>query len=244
MALFLDLLTGVLVDSTFKDGVGEPLDNLEGTEIEPQHTSTGYGDLVPALGYNEFDGHVYVCGATNSGKSFMINKMLMADKKKREIFLFTDLERRDPSYMPLFDSERMKIVRDKKTQEWEIGVDDLRDKIEGNIILFDDVTDPRVKELRNRLLLRGRHKNIMVVAVNHKMRDWNNTKDLLNDAKYLVAFPNSNRGTIIKYLREEFDVPTKARRLIIKQARDDGRQIIFHKFAPNAIATAHTVFLV
>lgn len=243
MALFLDIESGEIITPDLQAPHIEP-EKLEGTDIESEQTSTGYGDLIPALGYNEFDGHIYVSGATNSGKSFFINKMLLHDRKKRKVYMFTDLKKQDPSFKELFATERLKIVVEKKVEEWEISQSDFRNKVDGSIIVFDDSSDPEVRQLMIDGLLKGRHRKSTIVAVNHKLREWSATKTLLNDAKYIVAFPNSNRGAIIKYLREEFDVNTTARRLIIKQAVSDGRQIIFHRFAPNAVATAKTVFII
>ena len=246
-ALFLDAENGELVTNDLDEIGGHPHllpDDLHDMDIEPEETSVGYGDLVPALGYNDFDGHVFVSGATNSGKSFFINKMLMHDNKKREVFMFTDLKTKDPSFEPLFNTDRLKVVREEAIEDWEISQKDFRNKVDGSIVVFDDATDPDVKDLMDSALLRGRHRKTVVVAVNHKLRDWGNTKHLLNDAKYIIGFPNSNRGTLIKFIREEFDTQPRLRRFILKKALQDGRQIIFHRFAPNAIATAKTVFIV
>ena len=221
------------------EGLGEFLD-LDDDEVQ---AFTGYGNLVPALGMQEWDGHVFVSGATGSGKTFLINTMLMNDKKKRKVFLFTDHQKRDESLMPMYKSGRLKIVRDDPddNKKWEVSVGDfLRDK-KGAIAMFDDCTDEAALFMRDKALRHGRHHKMMVICVNHKMRDRDATKHALVNARFMIAFPSSNKGVVGAFMKDWMEMPPKARRAILRQAGRDGRQIVFHMQCPNAVATAKSV---
>jgi hypothetical protein len=238
--LFIDAATGKTV--TAEDFTTDfQVDLNDVNSISTSDIVGGFQDLIPALGYNAFDGHTYVSGATESGKSFLINKMLMNDRRKRNAFLFTDLKKRDKSFMPMFDSGRLKIVRDRASDPWEADFREFQAKVDGSILIFDDVSDPSHLKLRDNALLKGRHRDVIVIAVNHKLRNWLATIHLLTDAKYIVGFPSSNRGTILKYVKEEFGVSGKVARFVIKKALEDGRQISFHRFAPNVVATQKSI---
>lgn len=241
-ALFTDNSNNnVIYDEDIKQNQEINFDDSSSVDINKDDIIEGFKDLVPALGYNKFDGHTYVSGATESGKSFFINKMLMNDRRKRDVFLFTDLPKRDKSFMPMFESGRLKIVRRKASEPWEADYIEFQSKLHGSILVFDDISDPDVLQMRDHALLKGRHKDVVVIAVNHKMRNWMDTVQLLTDCKYIVGFPNSNRGTIQRYIKDEFGVNHKTSKIVMQKAIQDGRQIIFHRFSPNVVATQKSV---
>ena len=219
---------------------------LEAAEIPPDFTAGGYGNLVPALGIEEWDGHVFVSGATGSGKSFLINMMLLHDQRKRPVFLFTDHDKKDPSFEPMFKSGRLKRVKDPhdESKPWEIGTGQFFRKKDKSILLFDDCNTPDMLTMRDNALRKGRHSDTMVVCVNHKMRDRDATKDALVNARFIVSFPSSNRGAVSNFMKDFLGMSTKARRAILRQADDDGRQLIIHAQAPNVVATAKSVIKV
>lgn len=215
-------------------------------ELKPEHSSSGFNFLVPPLGYNKWDGHTYVSGATGSGKSFLINHMLMNDKKRRKSFLFTDLDHRDESLMPMFKTGRLKIHRPEHlvNMPWEVGNKEVMKNLKDSVLVFDDVTDPDILRFRDEVLEKGRHKNIVAVTVNHKLRDYAITKKMLNESKYIVAFPNSNRGVVLRFLGDHLGMNRKTRNEVADIAGREGRHLMIHNFAPNMVASAKSILKV
>lgn len=243
-ALFRCLDKDLVVTSDGKDLQVPPgMAELPFDEEEDLEGWTGCTDFVPALGLQKWDGHIYLCGATGSGKTFMIKKMLGADKQRRKIYLFTDHQRQDPSLKELYDSGRLKmVVRVKNSNhKWQVDYGQMYRGLKGSIVVFDDATEQEILDFRDQILRQGRHKNVMAVTVNHKMRDNAATKHMWTNCRFVVCFPGANRGEVMGFLGRNLEIQPKARRRIIRQAIDDGRHMIFHMQAPNAIATAQSI---
>ena len=248
-ALFIDTETEEIV---YADGLklvsdktpltGRLLEDLDQDETDSA-AFTGYQNLVPALGYNKFDGHVYVSGATGAGKSFLINEMLKHDRRQRLVFLFTDHKKVDPSLKPMIQSGRMLIVRREPDEQkpWEVSTGQFARDKKGSIIMFDDCTDPDAIFMRDNALRKARHEDTVVVCVNHKLRDSKATKHMLTNARFLIAFPSSNRGAVGAFMKDWMEMPPKSRRSILRLSIADGRQIVFHMQSPNVVATARSV---
>ena len=246
--LFLDIDTEELVTS---DGLHitppkgkEQLTHLaDALDEDDVQAWTGFQNLVPALGFQKWDGHIYVSGATGAGKSFMINMMLMHDNRKRKVFLFTDHKRVDPSLKPMIKVGRMFIVREKpdSRKRWEVPISRfIRDK-KGSIIMFDDATHPDVLFMRDNALRKGRHSDSMVICVNHKLRDHGVTKHALTNARFMITFPSANRGGVMNFMKDTLEMQPRARRAVLKLAVEDGRPLTFHLQSPNVLATAKSI---
>lgn len=211
-------------------------------------------DWIPALGRKTWDGHIFICGSTGAGKSYIIKKMLMEDVKQRKIYLITDLEDKDPSFKELWSSGRLKRVvlePKKKLRSHEVDVVTLNEKIQkskkgkGIVLIFDDVS-PRKKSInafRDDVLEKGRHKNITAIVVTHQMRAHGLTKSPLNDSEYIICFPSANRSQVLAFLKDKMDMPAWKRRMVVDKAKSDGRHLTIHLWAPNFIASAKSVMM-
>lgn len=194
-------------------------------------------DWLPALGYNVsgFDGHTYLAGATNSGKSFFINKMVKNDKLRRSIILFTDLHNKDKSlgdldYIKFDDSGQYNF-------EW------LHKNDSNKILIFDDVQfNKSILTYRDFMLEKARHMKSTIITVNHRLQDYAKTKVALNDARYIVTFPSTNRGNILRYLKYEFEINKDfINELINLSQEQSGQYLIIHKHNPIWFATTENL---
>lgn len=191
---------------------------------------------LPCLGYSKkaFDGHIYISGATGSGKTYFIKRMVMNDKKRRKLILFTDLKYKDPS---LVDVEYDKFDETgEKNWEW------VEQNEKNKILVFDDVQfNEKILEYRDKMLEKGRHMNTIVVCVNHRLQDNWRTRVPLNEARFLVTFPCSNRGNVFRYLKHEFEIDPKKLNYILDRACTEGRYLIIHRFHPVCVASTETI---
>jgi hypothetical protein len=187
---------------------------------EDNITSMPGAYLIPQLGVNSWDGHIYVSGATGAGKSYLIRQIVENDLKNRKVYLFSEVND-DPSLSGLF------------LNTYNEGVDSLDD----SICIFDDYQD---NKLRDSLLEKGRHKNSVVICVNHKHRQWRDTMKPLNESKYVILFPSANKGTAINEMRM-LGMNNKQRNAIVEWSASKGRYMIIHQHAPNAVICAQGI---
>lgn len=191
---------------------------------------------IPAVGLSDWDGHVYISGATGSGKSYLINKILEKDnlKKKRERIMFTDLKNRDESIPEAY----------KKFGDYGVDNQYVSSHIDKNMFIFDDSTDPDILKFRNHMLEKARHRKATVIAVNHRLRDGTRTKELMNESRYVVTFPSSNRGAVGSYMKDYMQMRPRAIEDAIQRTISEGRHLVFHLNHPNALASKETAWLI
>ncbi len=194
--------------------------------------------FVPALGYEKFDGHIFVSGATGAGKSYFIKEMLKHDRRRRPVILFSDLQDKDPSLRGI-----------KKLHKYEpngeINGGWVQANMKGSICLFDDVQfNVDVLQFRDMLLEKGRHHDVVVVCVNHKLRDRERTKVPLNEARFVITFPCANKGAVGRYMRDEFEMSTKKVQERLEEICTTSRYLIFHKHSPQMMASQQKIWYI
>jgi len=207
------------------------LDLNDSKSVETKTDGSEYrkdGLLIPHIGCSEWDGHIYVSGATGSGKTWLIGQILANDKLRRIVHYYSDLED-DVSLQLLYDQGR--IIKTNST-----NLDDVKD----SIVLFDDCTNSTLMVFRDQLLERGRHQNTMVVCVNHKYRQWRATMIPLNESRWVITFPFANKPTSVQIL-QGIGVNKNDAKDIVNQVVEDGRHMAIHQFAPNFILSTKSI---
>lgn len=193
---------------------------------------------VPALGYtrssDNFDGHIYISGATGSGKSYMIKKIIQNDQIKRRCILFTDLHKEDPT---LKDIDYIRY-----DPEGEYDMDWVEENQSNKIMIFDDVQyNEDLLKYRDHMIEKGRHLDTVVICVNHRLQDYQKSKVPLNDSRFIVTFPISNKGNVKRFLEYEFGIDKKEINEIVNLSCKEGRHLIMHKFHPVTMATTESI---
>lgn len=226
--------TKELVDILFIDDVSKKTidaDDFKSNKI--LHLDNAF--WIPALGTRKFDGHIYISGATGSGKSFIIRKIIDNDYRKRDCILFSDLNDKDPAYQGM--SYTKYDEKGENDSKW------LKDNQSNKIMIFDDVQyNENILKYRDYMLEKGRHIGTVVISVNHKLQDYHATKVPLNECRFIIAFPCSNRGSVFRYLKDEIEVNVKMIQDILDVACDEGRHLVVHRFYPNVLATTESLF--
>lgn len=209
-------------------------------DLKDEHVKLPDGYWIPALGTREFDGHIYISGATGAGKSYVIRKMINNDKKRRTCILFTDLGNEDPVFDGM-DYKKYAPVHNEARNE--VDGHWLKRNGDNKIMIFDDVQfNKEIIQYRDFMLEKGRHIGSIVICVNHKLQDYFNTKVPLNESRFVICFPCANKGAVTRYLKRELELEKKKLIDIIETCCNEGRQMIIHKFAPSCIAGKESIF--
>lgn len=175
---------------------------------------------------DEWTGHFLISGATGSGKTWVAKEILRHSSKK--IVLVTDIRGRDQSLKVLERQGRI-----------ERATNPIR--VSNAFVLFDDVRSAEMNEWRDKLYEQGRHANVTVITINHRLREGLKLAKVIQDSEWIVLFPCANKTIVNNYLGEVLRIPTRFRNALIQLACRDGRYLYIHNWAPNFFMTAKSV---
>ena len=195
---------------------------------EFRKTSTFTGrNLIPSL-HPQWFAPVFIAGATKSGKSYLVDTMLLRDK--RPVYYVSDLLGNDPSLKWIRRTGRLRPIQHPLEMS----------SMQNSVILFDDARDEDMLDWMEKLFQQGRHHKISVICIKHMIRGQKNMR-LMMDAEWLVFFPRSNKTQILRYLKDIHDMPAGQRRMLVNHAAKDGRYLFIHQWAPNIFVTSKSV---
>jgi hypothetical protein len=161
--------------------------------------------VLPSLDVVE---RLYISGPSGSGKSYFISKWLSMNRKmyknknKKDIIILSRIKKDEQ--LDKFKPERPGL--EEMLEDPYTGED-----LTNEIVIFDDVDSIRDKvvknavyNLRNDLLVCGRHFWVTVICTSHIIMDRNESKFCLNEATTIVIFPKSGQTYQIKRLLKEY----------------------------------------
>lgn len=150
---------------------------------------------------------LYIAGRSGSGKSYYAMRYIKEYKKKykdREVYLFTYLTEEDQT---LRDLKVKKFKLDKKFLEAELEIG----FFEKSLVIFDDIdfiTDKaiykKVRDILDKILGTGRHKEISCIYTSHILTNNVQTKMILNECHSITVFPSGLPKRNIDYLLEAY----------------------------------------
>lgn len=199
----------------------EILDAYKKEKAKRLYLTTGSLTPVPNL-QNENTDSILITGPRGSGKSYFSAQYMKNYRKyfpKNNILVISSKGERDNNFTDIKGLMRYEIDDDVANEN--IDLDDFKD----SLIVFDDYENfPKTKkkgylsqqdfvnELRDKMLIEGRTRNISVLMINHIIFNNSKTKTPLTEANKIVLMSSCN--TYIKermlkiylgYHREELD---------------------------------------
>jgi len=207
----------------------------------------------------EYTHHMLLAGGTGSGKTHfataMILRNLQGPKRFRRHFLIISAEWDEDS--------TLKPLKQEKFQQWVRGVDvsenglkdsawntkeeffnnEVKIRVEhaprGAVVLCDDNMDSCCPDLLRRLINRGlrvfRHQGISLMVIVHSIRSGAWSQQAYNSIRYLVLFPQSQKGKITNYLNQDVGLPLKEARETVREFAQTGRSLVVRIHNPESL---------
>ena len=151
--------------------------------------------------------HMYIAGATGSGKSYYISdylKLINKYQPKREIFIFSDVEH-DKAFEDLSNVTRIAI--DMTLVNEPITPAELQD----SVCLFDDIDSIQNKTIKKEvyalmssLYKRGRHENVTVISTTHNITEYHKSRTAINESAVIVLFLHSGSTHGQRYIMSKY----------------------------------------
>ena len=139
---------------------------------------------------------VFVSGLSGSGKSTMIQNLILNNPPKGDgfVFLFSPITE-DESLSKIKKLIHLDFVDFERENEKEFEFEDIP---AGSICIFDDYQTarkdllPLYQELLDKIMERGRHNSISCYVVSHNPLAGVKTKVAIRESTYMLVFPRSN----------------------------------------------------
>ena len=208
---------------------------------------------------NQYTHHMLLAGGTGSGKTHFAREMIMRNlqgpKRFRRHFLIISAEwDADSTLKPLKQEKYRQFVRgvdisenSLKDSEWntkeEFFQNEVKLRVEhaprGAVCLIDDGMDGACPDLLRRLINRGlrvfRHQGISLMVIVHSIRSGAWSQQAYNSIRYLVLFPQSQKGKITNYLNQDVGMPLKEARETVREFSQTGRSLVVRIHNPECL---------
>lgn len=187
---------------------------------------------------------LYISGASNSGKSYFASQYTKLFRKifpSKPIYIFSCLSE-DPAFDSIPNITRVLINDEIVSNPIELK------ELSNSLVIFDDCDDLEGKQkkaiitLQKALLQLARKQRTYVISTNHLTTDYSRTRHLLNEANYIVCFPNSGgKAGLERMFSYYLGIKKKQAEQILTT---DSRWLVIHKSAPNFVMTEHEIYLI
>lgn len=236
-----DIVEGVLIDPM---PIDTPKDELvQSIALDPSNRTVQF---FPAFVHQEnMNLRINVTGASGSGKSFFVGKIisLLQKRNKRKLVVISKVEQDmaydglKPTRIPMGDPDFTSLISDDFANHLVV-FDDIDAYHDKGIVTF-------TQRLRDSILEAGRHKGIDIINVSHRIMGGDKTKKLIEESNYQVFFPHGQRAKMENYLMEYQGFRTKQLQELNKFAGDyaQGRYLLFHTHFPLYVMTEKTIKL-
>lgn len=186
----------------------------------------------------------YIAGASGSGKSYLARTIAQNYAKlfpEHQIYLVSKLDE-DPVLDNLKTGKPKRIRVESLVEEPVENIKEFSD----SLILFDDVDtfmgkeQKAVRQLIDDIAAMGRHFQISMAIMTHKISDYSRTRLIINEATHYVLYPQSTSFHNLKYL---LTTHMGLEQNQIRDLKKVGRWVCFHKNTPNWMLSEHSAKL-
>lgn len=237
-----------------------------------EYTCTSFNHLQLCLPFKGIEqGHaplglrMYISGPARCGKSTLISKLMLQYYQEnknldKHIYFFSQLDSDkviDDMAEVINEGEEIflrvnlnSLIEEPDDEEEALTIDDFR----GSLCIFDDIdkiTNKKilkaVDDLKDNILATGRDHNyqgedIDLIVSNHRSLGYRRTMELLEQANYIVLFPNGVSVHNIQTVAQKYCGLSKAQ--VEKINQSNSRYIIIHKEVPLFVIEEKRVWLV